>query len=266
MMKRLQEAFAKRKALIPYITAGDPSLEETVRLIEVLQESGADIVEVGVPFSDPQADGPIIQMASKRALERGVTLEGVLKTLRENASRVKVPLVLMGYYNPILQYGLQRFASEAKDAGVAGVIVPDLPFDEDPSFYRALEDEGVDGILMVAPNTQEERISRMATFARGFVYCVSLFGITGDKRGPAKNLDEYIGRVRRHIKIPLALGFGIDDQKKAKDAAALADGVVVGSALVRLIEESQKDVHALEEKVRAFTSSLRKALDSAAFE
>jgi len=265
-MMRLQEVFAKRKALIPYITAGDPSLEGTVRLIEILQESGADIVEVGIPFSDPQADGPIIQMASKRALERGTTLEGVLAVLRENAYRVKVPLVLMGYYNPILQYGVERFAYDAKNAGVAGVIVPDLPFDEDPSFYRALEDVELDGILMVAPNTQEKRIQRIADVAKGFVYCVSLFGITGDKRGPAKNLDEYIGRIRRHIKIPLALGFGIDDQKKAKDAAALADGVVVGSALVRLIEENQKNESSLEEEVRAFTLTLRAALDSAAFE
>ena len=264
-MRRLKEAFADRKALIPYITAGDPSLDGTIRLIEVLQESGADIVEVGIPFSDPQADGPIIQMASKRAIERGTTLEGVLKALKESSSRIKVPVVLMGYYNPILQYGVGRFACEARESGVVGVIVPDLPFDEDTAFYGALEGQGVDGILMVAPNTPEERIKKMASSARGFVYCVSLFGITGDKRGPVGGVDSYLERVKRHIKLPLALGFGIDGPEKAKDAASLADGVVVGSALVKLIEESQEDAKVLEEKVRGFISGLREALDSVLF-
>ena len=263
MKSPLQEVFKKGKALIPYITAGDPSLEATASVVKVLEESGADIIEIGVPFSDPQADGPVIQASSARALERGTTLPKVLERVHTLRESVKVPLVLMGYFNPILSYGAKRFAGDAAKAGISGVIIPDLPFDEDPSFYQTLADEGIEGILMVAPNTSEKRLEDLGKHAAGFVYCVSLFGITGDNRGPVQNLAEYIGTVRKHINVPLAVGFGIDSPQKAAAAAAVADGVIVGSALVSMIERLGQDEAGRQREIRAFMEGLRAAIDNA---
>jgi tryptophan synthase alpha chain len=263
MKSPLQEVFKKGKALIPYITAGDPSLEATASIVKVLEESGADIIEIGVPFSDPQADGPVIQASSARALERGTTLPKVLERVHALRERVKVPLVLMGYFNPILSYGAKRFAEDAARAGISGVIIPDLPFDEDPPFYQTLADEGIEGIFMVAPNTSEKRLEALGKHAAGFVYCVSLYGITGDNRGPVQNLAEYISTVRKHVHVPLAVGFGIDSPQKAAAAAAAADGVIVGSALVSMVERLGQDEAGRDSAIRAFMEGLRGAIDSA---
>ncbi|MFP4481176.1 MAG: tryptophan synthase subunit alpha [Thermovirgaceae bacterium] len=261
MTDRLQSAFSGRKALIPYVTAGDPSLDVTGELVKVLASSGADIIEIGVPFSDPQADGPVIQASSERALERGATLGKVLEVVRRLSGEVDVPLVLMGYFNPVLRYGPGRFAPEAAEAGVAGVIIPDLPFDEDPDFYRLLGSKGVQGVYMVAPNTAASRLEALGRQASGFVYCVSLYGTTGNARGPVDHLGAYLETVRKYVNVPLVVGFGIDGPDKAADAAGHADGVVVGSALVRIIERYGSDTKRLKQETGSFMMSLREAMD-----
>ena len=259
-MSDLTRAFKGGKALIPYITAGDPDLTTTKELILSLQEAGADVIELGVPFSDPQADGPVIQAAGQRALQSGTTLAGILKVAGELKGQVRVPLVLMGYYNPIMKYGEEKFARDAEEAGISGVIIPDLPFDEGETFYDLLSDHGIDGILMVAPNTEPKRLAAIGKTARGFVYCVSLLGVTG-KGELHGDMASYIKRVREHVSLPLALGFGIDGPEKAAAVAPLVEGVVVGSAIVKLIAADNEPKSALE-KVRTFVQELKSAISN----
>jgi tryptophan synthase alpha chain len=259
-MRRLTEAFGSGKALVPFVTAGDPDLETTRSVVLALEEAGSDVIELGVPFSDPQADGPVIQAAGQRALKSGTTLAGVLELARSLKGVVKVPLVLMGYYNPIMNYGEERFAKDAAEAGVAGVIVPDLPYDEGEELYGILEKEGVEGILMVAPNSGEERLAETGRRARGFVYCVSLLGITGQGTGLYDRMGDYIERVRQHVSVPLALGFGIDGPEKAAQVAPIVDGVVVGSAIVKLVEKYGDDSEKLLAEVKSFVTSLKAAI------
>jgi tryptophan synthase alpha chain len=260
-MTRLGKVFENKKALIPFITAGDPDLETTRSLVRVLEETGADIIELGVPFSDPQADGPVIQAAGQRALKGGTTLSRVIGLAGDLQKEISVPLVLMGYYNPIMNYGEERFASDAAEAGIAGVIVPDLPYDEGEDFYGTLNSAGVDGILMVTPNTAEERLVETGKRARGFVYCVSMLGITGESKGFYGEIEKYISRVREHVSVPVALGFGIDGPEKASLAAPAVDGVVVGSAIVRLVEKYGRDRDRLLEEVKTFAISIKEAIN-----
>ena len=259
-MSKLEKVFENGKALVSFVTAGDPDLETTRSLVLSLEEAGCDLIELGVPFSDPQADGPIIQAAGQRALKAGTTLSKVLEVARSLKGEVKVPLVLMGYYNPLLTYGEERFARDAAEAGIAGVIVPDLPFDEGEEFYAILEKEGVDGILMVTPNTSEERLVETGKRARGFVYCVSLLGITGQESGLYKEMGKYIEGVRKYVSVPLALGFGIDGPEKASQVSPVVDGVVVGSAIVKLVEKYGHDKERLMEEVKAFTARIKTAI------
>lgn len=259
-MNKLGKVFGNGKALVSFITAGDPDLETSRSLVLALEEAGCDLIELGVPFSDPQADGPVIQSAGQRALKAGTTLSKVLEMARSLKGEVKVPLVLMGYYNPIISYGEERFARDAAEAGIAGVIVPDLPFDEGEDFYRILDREGIDGILMVTPNTVEERLIETGRRARGFVYCVSLLGITGQESGLYNEMDKYIERVRKHVKIPLALGFGIDGPEKASQVSPLVDGVVVGSAIVQLVGNYGQDRNRLLKEVKTFVSNIKQAV------
>ncbi len=254
------KAFGSGRALVSFVTAGDPDLEATRSLVLALEDAGTDIIELGVPFSDPQADGPVIQAAGQRALEVGTTLAKVLELVRELKGVVSTPLVLMGYYNPILNYGEERFARDAAEAGISGVIVPDLPFDEGEEFYGILERERIDGILMAAPNSTEERLTEMGRKARGFVYCVSLMGITGQESGPCDWMADYIDRVRKHVSVPLVLGFGIDGPERAAQVAPLVDGVVIGSAIVRLVEKYGHDRERLFGEVRTFAADLKKAV------
>ena len=259
-MNRLENAFKGNKTLIAFVTAGDPDLDVTRAICPVLEESGADVIELGIPFSDPQADGPAIQAAGQRALKAGTKPVSVLELAESLKKTVTVPLVLMGYFNPILQYGEERFARGAAKAGVAGVIVPDLPYDEGENFYAALEREGVEGILMVAPNSSEERLREAGRRARGFAYCVSLLGTTGTGKDLYADLESYLGRARRHFSVPLAVGFGIDGPQRAARAATHADGVVVGSAIVRLIEKHGRDEKRLSAEVRQLVGSLKDAI------
>lgn len=258
-MKKIEQAFANGKVLIPYVTAGDPDLAVTAEVVTAADKAGAGIIEVGMPFSDPQADGPVIQAAGQRALKNGTNLKGILRMVSSLRGKVKAPILLMGYYNPIMHYGKEKFSDDAADAGVAGLIIPDLPFDEDEEFYQGLEERGMSGILMVAPNSRDDRLEEIGRHCSGFVYCVSLLGITGDSRGPAAGVSDYLARVRKHVNVPLALGFGIDGPEKAAAAASSADGVVVGSAIVKLVERYEGTDRLIPE-VSSFISSLKKAI------
>lgn len=260
-MSRLSSAFEGHKALVTYITAGDPDLAVTADCVACLDASGADIIELGVPFSDPQADGPIIQRAGQRALRKGVTLKKVLAFAGDLKGRIRAPLVLMGYYNPILNYQEERFAHDAAEAGVSGVIVPDLPFDEGGRLYGALERHGVDAVLMATPNAVPDRLAAVGSRSRGFLYCVSLLGVTGTGKSLHEGLEAYMARVRKATSLPLALGFGIDGPEKARLCASFADGVVVGSALVRLAEAFRDDAPRLLEETGRLVRSLRAVLD-----
>ncbi len=262
-MNGIAQAFDGKKALITYITAGDPDLDTTAFLLKLLDESGVDILEVGIPFSDPLADGPVIQQAGQRALKSGTTLKKLIAMLASLKGEVNAPLVLMGYMNSLLAYGLETFAKDAADAGVAGVIVPDLPFHQSEELAGLLRSRGVDFILMVTPNSTPERLQAIAEKASGFLYCVSLLGVTGADEKQNAPLEEYMRRVRANTNLPLALGFGVSTPHRAKAAAQVADGVIVGSALISLLEPCGADRKQLEAKATEFIGSLRAAVGSA---
>ena len=257
-MNRIERTFRKlmsrnKKAFIPYIMAGDPTLQATAEKVLLFERCGADIVELGVPFTDPLADGPTIQRAAERALESGVTLTKVIGLVRELRRNTSIPLVLMTYYNPIFRYGIERFVKDARDAGVDGVIVPDLPPDEAGDLMHLAKTEGVATIFLLAPTSTEERIKKIAKASTGFIYYVSMTGITGSKLSVNDSLRESLAAVRRMTHKPVAVGFGISSPEEAKNISELADGVIVGSAIVRKLHESSEG---LEE----FISELRKAI------
>ena len=250
-----------RAVLIPYVTAGDPSLGVTSQVLDAFVEAGADVIELGVPFSDPMADGPVIQRASERALAQGVGLRDVLdlvaKFRRRNA---KTPLVLMGYANPIEAIGVQAFADAARDAGVDGVIVVDYPPEEAGEFVALLRARDIAPIFLVAPTTPQARIEAVARLAAGYVYYVSLKGVTGaghlDAQAVAQKLDE----IRRHVKLPVGVGFGIRDARSARAIAAHADAIVIGSRIITEIEQAPPGEAAT--RAAAFVASIRSALDA----
>lgn len=262
-MRTLSEAFDAGKILIPYIAAGDPDLDTTAEIIGELDKLGVGIIEVGMPFSDPLADGPIIQAASQRALASGTNISRIFEML-EKLRDVKTPIVLMGYFNPIMKYGEKSFIEDALYCGVSGVLIPDLPFDEGKEFYDICSEKGLCPIYMVTPNTKEERLSQIGRKARGFLYCVSLLGITGDKRGPIEGIKSYMERVRSHVSVPLALGFGIDSPDKITAVRPYVDGIVIGSAIVNIIsEKADMGRKAIVNEVSVFTSALIDALRTA---
>jgi tryptophan synthase alpha chain len=225
--------------LVAYLTVGYPDLGATPELVKALVEGGADLIELGVPFSDPLADGATIQRASLRALQNGVTLEGCLAVARRlRRDGLEVPLILMGYYNPFYRYGLERLAGQALDAGVDGLIVPDLPPEEAGELRGHCTARGLDLIFMLAPASTEERIARVCQMASGFVYCVSLTGVTGARSHLSANLASFLARVRGHTGLPLAVGFGISTPTQVRQVAQMAEAVVVGSRLLELIEEA----------------------------
>ena len=258
-MSRIGEAFARRgsegrKAFVAFLTAGDPSLERTVEAAREMEAAGVDVLELGVPFSDPLADGPVIQRASERALRRGTTLARVLDAARAIRARSALPLLLFSYYNPLLRYGLTRLAREARDAGVDGVLVTDLPPEEGSDWIGLAREADLDTVFLAAPTSSDARLGLVADASRGFVYAVSRTGVTGE----GESLPEDAGVLARRLKeltaAPVALGFGIATPDQVAAAAALADGVVVGSALVRFLEESPRGD--LGERVRWLKSAL----------
>jgi len=236
--KKFKElAVAGKKGLIAYLTAGDPDIEATVQLAVALERAGADLIELGIPFSDPLADGPAIQKASYRALTKGVRVASIIQAAARIRAQISVPLIFMTYYNPVLQYGLDRFTCDAVEAGVDGLIVPDLPLEESAPLLQAADAGGLALIPMVAPTTTVQRLQKMAPFARGFVYCVSVTGVTGVREQINTDLGQLTARVREYINIPVAVGFGIAGPRQAAFAAPFSDAVVVGSAIVNYIAE-----------------------------
>ncbi len=244
----------RKKAFVAFVTAGDPSAERTVEVALELERGGADVLELGVPFSDPLADGPVIQRSSERALAKGVTLKGVLEIAKQIRARSELPLLLFTYLNPIHRYGTQALAREARQAGIDGVLVTDLPPEEANGWLTAARASDLDTVFLVAPTSPEARIRKIAEATRGFVYAVSRTGITGEKQHVSDDARPLVERVQALTRQPVALGFGISTPEQVRAAAAVADGVVVGSALVRFLEEQpQGDVAG---KVRWLKSAL----------
>jgi len=251
-----------KKALIPFITAGDPNLQTTERLIYCLEKAGANIIELGVPFSDPMADGPVIQASSERALKHKVSLTQILKLVAKVRRKSNIPILLMGYYNPIYVMGMSVFAKKAALAGVDAVLVVDLPPEEGRPLRQHLRKQGIDLVFLIAPTTNLKRIQKIVRVASGFIYYVSLTGVTGGRLNDLREVKEQIKLIRQSTNVPVAVGFGISTPKQAKILSRDADGIVVGSALVKLIHDySKKDLQA---KVSQYISSLRRAIDQEA--
>jgi tryptophan synthase alpha chain len=251
-----------RTALIPFVTAGDPRKDVTVPLMHTLVENGADIIELGVPFSDPMADGPVIQRASERALEHHTSLHDVLDMVREfRQSNAATPVVLMGYLNPIEVMGYAEFARAAADVGVDGVLTVDIPPEEGHEFLAALREHEIDPIYLLAPTSTPERIRRITASASGFVYYVSLKGVTGSSNLDVQAVSTKIAEIRAATDMPVGVGFGIKDAETARVMGAIADAVVVGSALVSRVEEYAEDPARIRASVGEILSTMRKALD-----
>lgn len=257
---RIEATFARlrargEKALVAYLMAGDPDLATTRRRVLELVEGGADLVEIGVPFSDPIADGPVIQRAGQRALASGTTLEGVLGLVRSLRRRVTAPLLLMGYVNPFLVLGGERFARRARAAGVDGVILPDLPPGEGGEIDRALDRVGIPRILLLAPTSTEERLRTVARRGRGFLYYVSVTGVTGARTSLSSSIAPALRRIRRWTSLPAVVGFGISKPEHVRAVCRVADGAVVGSALVALLHDRPSAVPAFVRALKAATRS-----------
>ena len=260
--RKFQELSEKgRAALVTYITAGDPSLELTPDIVFRLEKSGADIIELGVPFSDPMADGLAIQLASERALNSGTTLHGVLDAVRKIRKHSEIPLLLFGYYNPFFAYGLKKLATDASEAGVDGILSVDLPPEEAEEFKIHTDDKGLNLVFLLAPNSTVERINLVAEYASGFVYLVSVTGVTGERPNLDYSLEPIIDEIRKHIRLPVGVGFGVSTPSQASKIAKLADAVIVGSALVRIIEKNGDNKVSLLSKIGEFVSGLSKACD-----
>ena len=240
MNKRITEAFAHGKAFIPFITCGDPSLEVTEQLVYALEEAGADLIELGIPFSDPMAEGPVIQAANVRALSGGVTTDKIFEMVEKIRKRTAIPMVFMTYANVVFSYGTERFVKKAADIGMDGLILPDVPFEEKEEFDSVCRAHGLDLISLIAP-TSHERIARIAREAEGFVYCVSSLGVTGMRSSITTDIGAMVKLVKAEKDIPCAVGFGISTPEQAKKMADQSDGAIVGSASVKLCGQYGKD-------------------------
>ncbi|HYR85358.1 MAG TPA: tryptophan synthase subunit alpha [Terriglobia bacterium] len=260
-MTRIETKFAQlrsegRKAFIPYLTAGDPSLDATLKLALALEKAGADVIELGVPFSDPIADGPVIQRATERALSKGVTLHKVLELGQNIRQTSGIPLVLFSYFNPLLNHGLERLAKDAVRAGFDGVLASDLTVEESEPFVRTMRSAGLNTVFLVAPTSSPERIKKIACASTGFLYAVSRTGVTGEQQELAGELREFLQTLRTHTKAPIAVGFGISRPEHVRAVWQEADGVVVGSSIVKEVEQNTGKPD-LVEKVAAFAAWLK---------
>ncbi len=250
---------AKRKALIAYLTVGYPTTDATIEIATALVDGGCDIIELGIPFSDPLADGATIQRASQRALEAGITPHKCLEVAAKLRKRVDIPLLFMGYYNPMLHYGLDKFCAASHKAGIDGFIVPDLPPEEGSEAEAVMQKCGLNLVYLVAPTgSSQERLKFIAGRAQGFIYVVSLKGVTGARSTMSTDLGDFISRVRRVTDKPLCVGFGISTPEQAQRAASLADGVIIGSRILDIIEKSKRPAA----DVKAFITQVRSAIDS----
>ncbi|WP_029911619.1 tryptophan synthase subunit alpha [Pelobacter seleniigenes] len=263
-MSRIDDVFKKLqergdKALIPFITAGDPDLPTTAELIKVLADAGADLIELGVPFSDPMADGPTIQAASERALAGGTTLVKILELVAAVRRETSIPLVLMGYYNPVFRYGAERFAQDAARAGVDALLLVDLPPEEVGEISAAVQAAGLALITLLAPTTPRERMRQLAAAAQGYIYYVSMTGVTGAQKISPADIRAAVEELKTMTAVPVGVGFGITTAEDAASVGEFADGVVVGSALVRIIETYAQSTELLP-RVAEFTSNLKQGL------
>lgn len=240
MNKRITDAFARGKAFIPFITCGDPSLMVTEELVYAMEEAGADLIELGIPFSDPTAEGPVIQAANIRALSGGVTTDKVFEMVEKIRKKTSVPMVFMTYANVVFSYGTEKFCRRAAETGMDGLILPDVPFEEKEEFASVCRKYGLDLISLIAP-TSHERIREIAKEAEGFVYCVSSLGVTGVRKEITTDIGEMVKMVKSQKDIPCAVGFGISTPEQAEKMASQADGVIVGSAIVKLCEAYGED-------------------------
>lgn len=260
-MSRISERFAQLrrdggKGFVPFVTAGDPDLETSLEIILKLAERGVDVIELGVPFSDPMADGPTIQRSSQRALENGVSLSNVLKMVREFRKTSEVPIVLFSYLNPLWRYGLEKLAAEAAQAGIDGVLITDIVDDESKKTAALFKQHGLDLISLIAPTTTDRRLEKIAASASGFIYAISRAGITGARREMSSTAEELVGRVRQFTDLPVAVGFGISTREQVEDVWRYADAAVVGSAIVAEIEKNNGNevVQAVERFLRDLVS------------
>lgn len=246
------------KAMIPFITAGDPSLDVTVELVFKMEEGGADIIEIGIPYSDPLADGPIIQASSTRALKNGTKIDNIMNAVKKIRQKSEIPLVYLVYYNSIFKYGIERFVNEAKESGIDGLIIPDLPLEERKDIKEISEKYGIYLIPLVAP-TSKERIKSICESGKGFVYCVSTKGVTGIRNSIETDIKEYMRTVSEYTNMPKAIGFGISGPDMAKRFAPYCDGIIVGSAIVKMINDSRskEDIY---DNVKKFIFSIKEAI------
>ncbi len=251
-----------QKALVPFVTIGFPDVETSLALADAILQAGADMLELGIPFSDPLADGPTIQRTSYQALKQGVNLRTCLDVLRRlRARRSDAPLVFMGYFNPFLRYGLERFVAEAASAGLDGTIVPDLPPEESGPFQRLCQQHGIYLIPLLAPTSTDYRIAMACKEARGFIYCVSLTGVTGARQQLATGLSDLVSRIRRHTSLPVLVGIGISRPEHVRAASAFADGAVVGSALLDAVDRAPREQAV--DTAREFVKALKAATEMA---
>ena len=255
-MSNIKKAFENGKAFIPFITCGDPDLSTTKAAVIAAVENGADLIELGIPFSDPTAEGPVIQNANLRALSNGVTTDRIFSLVKELREEVKIPFVFMTYSNVVFSYGARRFISSCKDIGIDGLILPDLPFEEKDEFQPICREYGVDLISLIAP-TSENRISMIAKEAEGFIYVVSSLGVTGVRSEITTDLPSIVKVIRENTSLPCAIGFGISTPEQAKKMADISDGVIVGSAIIKLLEKYGKDA---PKRIGEYVKSMKDAI------
>ncbi len=254
-MSKIANAFENGKAFIGFLTAGDPTVEKTVEYILAMEEAGCDLIEIGIPFSDPMAEGVVIQDANVRALKHNTTTDDVFDIVREVRAKTDIPLVFLTYINPVFFYGYERFFKRCSELGVDGIISPDLPYEEKGEIAEIARKNDVDVISLIAP-TSKERIQKIAADASGFIYIVSSLGVTGMRSEIKTDLNSIIGDIRDVCDLPLAVGFGINTPEQSRDIAKIADGVIVGSAIVKIIEEHGENA---AEPLKEYVSSMKKA-------
>ncbi len=264
MKSRISEKFdtlreKNEKALITYITSGDPDLDTTLKLVLEMEKAGADIVELGIPYSDPLADGPVIQRATQRALKAGTNIDSIFDIVLKIREKTEIPLVFLVYFNTIHSYGIKMFLDKCQNSGVDGLIIPDLPLEERRELNDIMKEYPIDLIALVAP-TSEDRIRKIVLDAEGFVYCISSNGVTGTRDRFEVDLSNFINKVKKYTTTPLAIGFGISNKESIKNLKELCDGLIVGSAIVEKIEKGIED-EAVEDQVFDFVSELHEAID-----
>jgi tryptophan synthase alpha chain len=264
-MNRINKTFRrlkkeKKKAFVPYITAGDPDIRTTKKLVYALSEAGADIIELGIPFSDPLADGPTIQRAVYRALKAGCTVKKVLRMTKEVRAKIVTPLVYMTYYNIILNYGVERFIKDAKSCGADGIIVPDLPMEESGELTKIADKNDFCVILLAAPTTPVERFKRIARMSRGFIYYVSLTGVTGARKKLSERLKSDIKKLKKVTARPICVGFGVSNPSQAKNLAAVSDGIIIGSAIINALEKHLPNKAKAVREAGKFAGSIARAV------